>query len=514
MNLRESEDSVLHGEAWVQPALSNEDGLIQPGIPGVAGFKSRSDPEVLVFESGLPGHCHGRLHFVIHVKEPVIAHIDERSIVGFYLDTHVEAPKSVGADKNPVTTATDESSADAIALDLAARRFKEHSSPKRTIANRNRWLQHGVIRHFVNEFHHYLRLGEANEVSAPRRMLPIFGLVGERADRLPQTCTWRSFIDIGPSIGSAYYDGENWEGMVELVRAADRLGVTYAWIAEASGMETIAPLAYLAAVTERIKLDTGIMQISARTPAMTAMTALSMARLSNDRFCLGLGVSGPQVVEGLHGEAFAGPLGRLREYIAIVRQGISGERISFQGEYYVLPRPGGEGRALKLSMPPKPAIPIYLAAFGPKMLELTGEVSDGWLGTSFIPEAAEGVLSHIRAGADRVGRSLADLDLRVNATIEISDDVDALVAKCRPGVTFTLGAMGSANTNFYNAAFTGAGWGDVAKIVQALWVGGDKASAIAAVPDEFVLAGCASGTIPWSAIGYGRSVRRGSTRYG
>ena len=295
-------------------------------------------------------------------------------------------------------------------------------------------------------------------------------------------------MQIGLSIGSAYYDGENWEGMVELVRAADRLGVAYAWSAEAWGMETIAPLAYLAAVTERIKLGTGIMQISARTPAMTAMTALSMARLSRDRFCLGLGVSGPQVVEGLHGEAFASPLGRLREYIAIVQQGIRGERINFQGEHYVLPRPGGEGKSLRLSMPPKPDIPIYLATLGPKMLELTGEVANGWLGTSFIPETSEVLLSHIRVGTERAGRSLSELDLQINATIEIADDVDALIAKYRPGAAFTLGAMGSAKTNFYNAAFSRAGWSDVAGKVQSLWVAGDKPAAIAAVPDEFVLA--------------------------
>ena len=226
---------------------------------------------------------------------------------------------------------------------------------------------------------------------------------------------------------------------------------------------------------------------------MTAMTALSMARLSNDRFCLGLGVSGPQVVEGLHGESFSNPLGRLREYVAIVRQGIAGERINYSGEHYVLPRPGGEGKSLRLSMPPKPHIPIYLATLGPKMLELTGELADGWLGTSFIPDTSEALLSHIRVGAERAGRSLVDLDLQVIATIEINNDVDVLIAKYRPGAAFTLGAMGSAKTNFYNAAYSRAGWGDVAQKVQALWVSGDKAAAIAAVPDEFVLAANAIG---------------------
>jgi F420-dependent oxidoreductase-like protein len=301
-------------------------------------------------------------------------------------------------------------------------------------------------------------------------------------------------MKIALSIGSAYYDGSDWEGLVELVRAADRIGVDFAWTAEAWGMETIAPLAYVAPLTQRIKLGTGIMQINARTPATTAMTALTMARLTNDRFCLGLGVSGPQVVEGLHGAPFDKPLARLREYISIVRKGIAGERVTSEGPHYQLPRPGGEGKALRLSMPPKPDIPIYLATLGPKMLELTGEVADGWLGTSFMAEAADQVLPHLQAGAAKSGRTLADLDLQINATVEIGDDVDALIAKYRPMAAFTLGAMGSAKTNFYNAAYSRAGWGDMAQKVQALWVSGDKPSAIAAVADEFVLAAMFVGT--------------------
>ena len=299
---------------------------------------------------------------------------------------------------------------------------------------------------------------------------------------------------IGLSIGSAYYDGAHWEDMVELVRAADRVGVDFAWTAEAWGMETIAPLAYLAPLTERIRLGTGIMQINARTPAMTAMTALTMARLTNDRFCLGLGVSGPQVVEGLHGASFAKPLARMREYISVVRKALAGERVTSDGPHYVLPRPGGEGKALRLSMPPKPDIPIYLATLGPKMLELTGEMANGWLGTSFMTDAADQVIPHLRAGAERSGRSLADLDLQINAMVEVGDDVDALIAKYRPMAAFTLGAMGSAKTNFYNAAYSRAGWADMAAKVQSLWVAGDKPAAIAAVADEFVLSALFIGT--------------------
>ena len=288
-------------------------------------------------------------------------------------------------------------------------------------------------------------------------------------------------------IGNAYYDGTPWEETVEFSQAADRFGVDFAWSAEAWGMETIAPLAYLAAVTDNIKLGTGIMQISTRVPAMTAMTALSLAMMSNDRFCLGLGVSGPQVVEGLHGAAFAKPLGRLKEYTEIVRMAMDGERISYEGEHYVLPRKGGEGKALKLGTPPKPDLPIYLATLGPKSLRYTGEVADGWLGTSFLPEHANIFLDPIAEGAASKGRTLNDIDIQAGGVFEVSDDIDGLIERYRPALAFVLGGMGSAKTNFYNAAYQRAGFVDAAEEVRQLWVSGDKAAAAAAVPAELVL---------------------------
>jgi F420-dependent oxidoreductase-like protein len=296
------------------------------------------------------------------------------------------------------------------------------------------------------------------------------------------------------SIGSAYYDGEGWEDLVAFVEAADRLGVDSAWSAEAWGMESVSSLGYLAGRTSRIRLGTGIMQVSARTPAMAAMTALSLAHLSGDRFCLGLGLSGPQVVEGLHGAAFERPLGRLREYVKIVRIALAGEKIAFEGKHYQLPRKGGEGKALRLSMSPKPDLPIYLATLGEKSLELTGEVADGWLGTSFIPERADALLEPIRRGAERAGRSLSDIELHVNANLEVSEDVEGLLEKYRKGMAFTLGAMGSAKTNFYNAAYARAGFEDAAREVQSLWVSGDRKAAVAAVPDEMLLAANMIGT--------------------
>lgn len=299
---------------------------------------------------------------------------------------------------------------------------------------------------------------------------------------------------VSVSVGSAYYAGEHWSDLVDYVRAADRLDVDTVWSAEAWGLDAVSSIGYLAAVTDRIRLGTGIMQISARTPAATALTALSLAQLSDDRFSLGLGVSGPQVVEGLHGAAFDHPLGRLREYVEIVRMGLRGERFVYDGQHYVLPRPGGEGKALKSSVTPRPDLPIYLATLGPKSLELTGELADGWLGTSLVPEHAEVLLDPIRRGAERSGRSLTDIDLQVNAYVVVSDDVDSMVEIGKGMMAFTLGAMGSAQSNFYNDAYSRAGYADVCAEVQRLWVNGDKAAATAAVPADLVLSAYPIGT--------------------
>ncbi|MEQ9451718.1 MAG: LLM class F420-dependent oxidoreductase [Pseudomonadales bacterium] len=294
-------------------------------------------------------------------------------------------------------------------------------------------------------------------------------------------------MQTGISIGSAYYNGEEWDQLVEYTMAADRMGVSQAWSAEAWGMDAIVPLAFLAARTEHIKLGTGIMQISSRVPSMIAMTAQSLDTVSKGRFILGLGVSGPQVVEGLHGAAFAKPLSRLRECVEILRLGLAGEKLAYAGEHYLLPRPGGEGKAIRLSQPPRPELPIYLATLGPKSLQMTGELADGWLGTCYLPEHADVFLDDLRAGAARAGRSLADLDIQAGGYFEIGDDVERLIAERKPALAFTLGAMGSARTNFYNDAFCRAGFEGPAKDVQKLWVDGKRDQAIQQVPDELVL---------------------------
>jgi F420-dependent oxidoreductase-like protein len=287
--------------------------------------------------------------------------------------------------------------------------------------------------------------------------------------------------------GAASGRRRDWDNVVTFATEAENLGVDCAWSAEAWGMDAVSPLAFLAARTSRMKLGTGIMQISARAPSMTAMTALTMAAISDDRFILGLGASGPQVVEGLHGVSFARPVSRMRETIEIVRKAFAGEPLAHDGEHFVLPRPGGEGKALRLSQPGNPNIPIYLATLSPRSLELTGELADGWIGTSFTPENAEAFFEHIAVGAARAGRQLSDLDLQVGGAVAFGKDVDRAVETRKQGLAFTLGAMGSARHNFYNEAFRRGGFADVAVESQLLWLDGKREQAVRRIPDEMVM---------------------------
>lgn len=281
---------------------------------------------------------------------------------------------------------------------------------------------------------------------------------------------------------------QDWEASMAFILAAEQLGIDYAWSVEAWGYDAVAPLAYLAARTERIRLGTGIIQVGTRSPALLGMTALSLALLSKNRFILGLGVSGPQVMEGWHGVRFDRPVQRTRETIEIVRAVCRGERLSYQGAIYQLPLPSGEGKALVPAASPNAAIPIYLAALGPKNLELTGELADGWLGTSFIPEHAAIFWDPIARGAQRVGRSLSDLDLQVNAGyVAFGDEMNQLIAPRKPGIAFTLGAMGSRDHNFYNQVFQRAGYTELALEVQDLWLKHQREAAAALIPNELVL---------------------------
>jgi F420-dependent oxidoreductase-like protein len=287
--------------------------------------------------------------------------------------------------------------------------------------------------------------------------------------------------------GAASGKKDDFDEVVSFAVEAEKLGVDQGWSAEAWGYDAVSTLAYLGARTKTMTLGTGIMQISARTPSMTAMTAMTMSAITGGRFVLGLGASGPQVVEGLQGQSFARPLLRMRETIEIIRQAFRGEKLNYQGQHHVLPRPGGEGKALRLSQPPNTDIPIWLATLSPRALELTGELADGWLGTSFTPEAAEAHLQYLRRGAEKAGRSLSDITLCVGAAVSFTDDPEPLIQKTKANMAFQLGAMGSAKTNFYNDAYKRSGFEEAAVEVQKLWVEGRRDEAIKRVPDEMIV---------------------------
>ncbi len=289
------------------------------------------------------------------------------------------------------------------------------------------------------------------------------------------------------------YARSNARAIVDLVQEAEALGVDSVWSAEAWGSDAVTSLAFLAGQTTKIKLATGIMQISARTPSMTAMTALSLNELSEGRFLLGLGASGPQVVEGLHGVAYAEPLSRMRETVEILRLAFAGKKLEYHGRHFVLPRAGGEGKPLRLDHPPA-AIPIYLATLAPKALEYTGAAADGWLGTSFSPDHAGAHLDHIRRGAETAGRKLNDLFLNVSCSVAIGENVEEMIDARRGGVAFQMGAMGSAKTNFYNDAIKRAGYTDDALAIQQLWIQGKREEAAKRVPDAMVTEFGAIGT--------------------
>ena len=270
-------------------------------------------------------------------------------------------------------------------------------------------------------------------------------------------------------------------GGVDFVREAERLGVDSVWVPEFWGGDALTPLAFLAAQTSTVRLCSGIVQLGARTPAMLAMSAQSLQVLSGGRFVLGVGTSGPQVMEGWHGVRFDQPVRRTRETIEIIRTITAGERLEHQGRVYELPLPGGEGRAIRSAMPAG-HVPIYIASLGPANLRLTGELADGWIGNSFFPESADVFLDPMREGAALAGRSLADVELTVSVGLEFTDDVDAAGRRHAEGYAFTFGAMGSATTNFYNEAFARQGWGDDVREVQRLWLAGDRDAARRRVP--------------------------------
>ncbi|MFC9254887.1 LLM class flavin-dependent oxidoreductase [Amycolatopsis thailandensis] len=287
-----------------------------------------------------------------------------------------------------------------------------------------------------------------------------------------------------------------WRETLEFVLEAEKLGLDECWVAEAWGSDAPSVLGYLAARTERVRLGSGIIQLGTRTPVAIAQAALTLSELSGGRFALGLGASGPQVIEGLHGVSFARPLTRMRETVEIIRRAFTGEKISFSGKEFEIPLPG-ESRPMRLSTTPNPDIPIHLATLSPKLLELTGEIADGWLGTSFVPEGAQAYFAHLDAGLAKAGRSRADLEVCQGAEVAFAGDEDELrgmVAGRKAELAFSLGGMGSAKTNFYNNAYSRQGWAEAAAAVRERWQAGDREGAAALVTDEMVLGTTLIGT--------------------
>jgi F420-dependent oxidoreductase-like protein len=290
---------------------------------------------------------------------------------------------------------------------------------------------------------------------------------------------------LGLNLG--YWGGGNDAENLVLAQEADKLGYAVVWAAEAYGSDAPTVLSWIAAQTQRIDVGSAIMQIPARTPAMTAMTAATLDTLSGGRFRLGLGVSGPQVSEGWHGVRFDKPLGRTREYVQVVRAALRRERVVFSGEHYTLPLPGGPGKALTLTVhPEREHIPVYLAAVGPKNLELAGEIADGWLAIFFSPELGGESLAHVKAGRAKAGLDLDGFDVVPTVPMVIGDDLDACADAVRAYCALYIGGMGSREKNFYNQLAVRMGFEKAAAEIQDKYLSRDYAGAAAAVPREFI----------------------------
>jgi F420-dependent oxidoreductase-like protein len=291
-------------------------------------------------------------------------------------------------------------------------------------------------------------------------------------------------VRLGVSLGYAP-PGMNPVELVPLVQHAEALGYDSAWAAEAWGTDAVTVLAWIAASTSRIKIGSAIMQIPGRTPANTAMTAATLDLMSGGRFILGLGTSGPQVVEGWHGEPWGKPLGKTREYVEIVRGALKREVVAHEGEHYRIPYDGpgatGLGKPLKLMLRPRRAeIPIYLAAIGPKNVALAAEIADGWLPIFVDPERFDDAFGPSIAGAPE------GFEIAATANVLLGDDVDALRNALKPYIALYVGGMGSRGKNFYNALVRRYGWEAEADRIQELYLDGKQRDAAAAVPDALV----------------------------
>jgi F420-dependent oxidoreductase-like protein len=275
-----------------------------------------------------------------------------------------------------------------------------------------------------------------------------------------------------------------------LVIEAEQLGFDSIWTAEAYGSDGLTPLAWMGALTQRIKLGSGILQMPARTPAMTAMSAATLDMLSNGRVLLGLGVSGPQVVEGWHGQPYGKPLTRTREYVEILHTiWARKEPLNHQGQEYHVPIEGGTGlgKPLKITIHPlRSRIPIYLAAIGPKNIELAGEIADGWLPIFYSPNREATYLSALDDGLAKRDPAAEAFDIAPTVHVVLGDDVDACRNKLKPHLALYIGGMGAQGKNFYNDLACRYGYEAAAKEIQDLYLDGKYQSAAEAVPDALV----------------------------
>jgi F420-dependent oxidoreductase-like protein len=297
-------------------------------------------------------------------------------------------------------------------------------------------------------------------------------------------------LRLGLNIG--YWAGGPPPGAVESVQEAERLGFDSIWTAEAYGSDSLMPLAWWGSQTERIKLGTAIVQISARTPAATAMAAMTLDHLSGGRMILGLGVSGPQVVEGWYGQPFAKPLARMREYIGILRDIWARQGpVTNDGPHYPLPRPDGTGlgKPLKSSIHPlREDIPIYLAAEGPKNIAMAGELCDGWLALFYSPHHDDYYREALTEGLNRPGARATPDTFEVAATVPliITDDVESAADALRPMYALYFGGMGAKSANFHANVPIRMGYEDEVRKIQELYLGGHKQEAAAAVPTKLL----------------------------
>jgi F420-dependent oxidoreductase-like protein len=298
-------------------------------------------------------------------------------------------------------------------------------------------------------------------------------------------------MKLGLSIG---YSKAHLDVPVNLVQRAEELGYDSVWSAEAYGSDAVTPLAYLAALTKRIRLGTGIMQLAARTPANAAMCAGTVDALAGGgRFIAGLGVSGPQIVEGWYGEPWGKPYYRIRDYVAIMRKIFAREEpVTHDGREISLPYKGegamGVGKPLKSILHMNPHIPIYLATGNEATVKLTAEIADGWVPMGFFPGSLEFYRPWLEEGFRRAGngKGLKDLEIQASVHVEVNDDVKGALAKLKPEVALYVGGMGHRDKNFHKDIMVRYGFADAANRIQELYLAHRKEEATAAVPDEWV----------------------------